>query len=319
MTRTVRSVSSDADLETLASLHSSVTPEDPTSLEEMRWADGTYPGTVRFLAEEDGRAVGAATVGRIFVYPQDYPDLWMTLTVLPEARSRGAGAALFDAVQAVARAAGKDGLQARCRADRHDAIAFLERRGFVEFERSRMVRLELAGRERPTVQPPDGVTLTDLAARPDLIEGVHTVAQESFRDIPGGDEMAVGDLAEFRARDVDRPGIDHHAFQIALDEESGSVIGYASLMLLPGSRQVAWHDMTAVRSAWRGRGVARTLKLATIAWALDHGLTALDSGNDEANASMRAINVRLGYEDLPDEIVMRGGITAGSDTADEGA
>jgi RimJ/RimL family protein N-acetyltransferase len=64
--------------------------------------------------------------------------------------------------------------------------------------------------------------------------------------------------------------------------------------------------MTAVDRAWRGRGLATTMKLATIAWAIEHGLTALETGNDEANAPMRAVNARLGYQPLPDEVVMRG-------------
>ena len=66
--------------------------------------------------------------------------------------------------------------------------------------------------------------------------------------------------------------------------------------------------MTAVRRTWRGRGLATTLKLATIAWAIDHGLTALETGNDEANAPMRAVNARLGYQPLPDSVILRGAL-----------
>ena len=64
--------------------------------------------------------------------------------------------------------------------------------------------------------------------------------------------------------------------------------------------------MTAVLRAFRGRGIARALKLATIAWAIQHGLAVLETGNDEANAPMRALNARLGYQPMADEIAMRG-------------
>jgi GNAT superfamily N-acetyltransferase len=64
--------------------------------------------------------------------------------------------------------------------------------------------------------------------------------------------------------------------------------------------------MTAVRRAWRGRGLARILKEATIGWAIANGLTALETGNDVDNAPMRAVNLRLGYQPLPDEVFMRG-------------
>ena len=40
----------------------------------------------------------------------------------------------------------------------------------------------------------------------------------------------------------------------------------------------AWHDMTAVARAWRGRGVAGALKRATIAWAIEHGLDRIVVG-----------------------------------------
>ncbi len=79
--------------------------------------------------------------------------------------------------------------------------------------------------------------------------------------------MAAGDLAEFRARDVDRPSIPKDAFFVAVDPETGRAVGYGSVLMVPGSTTTAWHDMTAVLRAYRGRGIARVLKEATIAWA----------------------------------------------------
>jgi GNAT superfamily N-acetyltransferase len=117
--------------------------------------------------------------------------------------------------------------------------------------------------------------------------------------------MAAGGLAEFRARDVDRPGIPADGFFIAIDRD-GEVVGYACLRVLAGRPGVATHDMTAVRRSARGRGVAGALKRATVAWAIGAGLTALETANDVANAPMRALNDRLGYEPLPDWIIFRG-------------
>lgn len=304
---TIRAISEDADLEVLVRLNNAITPEDPTSLDELHWSDRTYPGTSRYVASLDGQDVGMATVGRVYVMPPEYPYLWAAVSVLPEARRRGAGEALLIATSQAAAAAGKVGLQLRVSTARPEAVAFLEHRGFTELERARMVRLDLAGLEPPAPVVPDGIDMTDLVARPDLVPGVHAVALEAFDDIPGGDEpMAVGDLAEFRARDVDRPSIPPGAFKVAVDQASGEVVGYASLMFVPASTTVAWHDMTAVRRSDRGRGIARALKEATIAWAIDHGLEALETGNDEENAAMRAVNARLGYVPLPDELAMRG-------------
>lgn len=303
----IRPANSDQDLVTLVEIFNATTPDDPSSLDEIRWSDRTYPGTLRLLAEVDGRAVGAATVGRIYMYPPEHPGLWASIVVLPADRRVGTGGALLEALAGHARGAGKTELQLRASEARPEGIEFLTNRGFTELERARMVRLELAGLGHPDVRMPTGIALTTLAERADLIGGVHAVAVEAFADIPGGDDpIAAGDLAEFRARDVDRPGISPESFMIAIDAATDDVVGYASLIMIPGSTTVAWHDMTAVLRAWRGRGIAVALKRATIGWAIRNDLTALDTGNDEDNGPMRAVNARLGYQPLPDEVTMRG-------------
>ena len=297
----------DEDLVAIATIINTASPQDGTSVEDLRWADRVYPGGVRFLAELEGRFVGAATVGRIFVYPPEYEAFWATVDVLPDARRQGIGGTLLASTARIAAAAGKTHLHVPTAADRPDAIAFLEHRGFAEHERMRAVRLDLDGLVAPPIDPPVGIELTDLAARPDLVAGVHAVAAEAFLDIPGGDEpMATGDLAEFRARDIDRTGIPHDAFTVAVERDSDRVVGYAALILKPGNPTVAFHDMTAVARSWRRRGLAIALKHRTIGWAIEHGLTALETGSDEANVGMQALNARLGYQPLPDLLTMRG-------------
>lgn len=284
-----------------------VTPDSPTSIEDIRWAARTYPGGARFLAFLDGRPVGAATTGRIYVHEASFERFWLSIEVLPEARRRGAGSALWAAASDVAREAGKTGFETHVSEARPDALAFLEHRGFEVIERAKMVRLDLAGMEPPAVAPPPGIAITSLAASPDLAVGVHEVALEAYPDIPSADiPLATGSLDEFLARDVHREGIPADGFPIALDEATGEVVGWASLLFQPGSKTVAWHDMTAVRRAWRGRGVATALKRATVAWAIANGLEALETGNDEENAPMRSVNARLGYRPLPDDLGLRG-------------
>lgn len=302
------SIDDDTDLGTIARIVSEVSPEDSTSIDELRWADATYPGGVRFLAENAGRPVAVATVGRIYMYPADYPAYWGTLDVLPDARRQGLGGALLTAISDDARNAGKTELQIPANDSRPEGIEFLLHRGFREYERAKAVELPLTGLAAPPIELPPGVELHTLAERPDLVEGVHAVASEAFFDIPGGSTpMAAGDLGEFRARDVDRPSIPKGAFFVATDTLTGQVVGYASLLMLPGqAHRRAWHDMTAVLRSWRGRGLATALKHATIGWAIDNKLEILQTGNDIANAPMRAVNARLGYRPTPDLLAMRG-------------
>ena len=302
---------SDADLSAITSIVDTVTPERGTSSAEMRWADHTYPGGERFLAETaDGRPVGTASVGRIYVHPPEYDGLWSEIAVLPDVRRQGIGAELLAAVSEVARAAGKTALHVPASEARPDGIDFLLHRGFAEHERSKSVWLDLRDLVPPPVAPPPGVRLVTLAERPDLVPALHDVALEALPDIPGGEPMAAGDLAEFRARDIERPGMPPEGIFIALDE-AGEVLGYASVMLAPSRPTVAYHDLTAMRRAARGHGIAGSLKRAIVDWAVGAGLEALEADNDEINLPMRAINRRLGYQPLPDTVILRGPVRGG--------
>ncbi len=304
--------SNDAELTRFAEIVNEVTPENPTDLAELSWQDANYLGE-RFIAEVAGEAVGVATVGQILSYRPDFDRWWVNVLVRKSHRRQGIGSALLVAGSRAARAVGKTGLQTSVSERHADGIVFLQHRGFVEFDRYRMVDLDLGRLQKPAIDQPAGVEITTIAARPDLVTGVHAVAELAFPDIPHADEpMQAGSLEEFRKRDVDRPGMPSEAFHVALDAATGKVIGYASLMRIPGRPDAAWHDMTAVAPAHRGRGIATALKRATIVWAIEAGMRVLETGNDVENAPMRAVNATLGYRPIPDEIGFRGPL------ADEG-
>jgi GNAT superfamily N-acetyltransferase len=306
----IRPATSDEDLAHLARLVCTVTPDFPTSLADMRWSDEKYPGGRRFLAWLNGVPVGSGGVGRMYIYPPEYEGLWGNVVVLPEYRRQGVGSAILATIATATQAAGKTLLLGRVTADRLDAIDFLDRRGFAEYERMKAVRLDLAAVAADRIDAPVGVVITSLDERPDLVDGIYRVAVESYPDIPGEGPTAPPTLEEFRILEIDRPTIPAGGFAIALDAATGSVIGYASLMIMAGNPTVAWHGMTAVARSWRGRGVASALKRATILWAGANGLHALETANDEANAPMRAVNGRLGYQPIPDEIYYRGPVAS---------
>jgi GNAT superfamily N-acetyltransferase len=302
----IREAVSDEDLGHIARISLIVTPDSPVSVEEMRWSEAKYPGGKRFVAWLDGEAVGAGGAGRVWMNPPEYPGLWGNISVVPEARRRGVGSAILGAMSDVARDAGKTMLVGRTWSDRTDAVSFLEHRGFAEYERMKVVRLPLDGLSLPPATPPAGATISSLEARPELVAGVYEVAKEALPDIPGEWPAAPDMLDEFRTRDVDRPGTPAGGFAIAIDDLTGRVVGYANLIIVPGPANLAWHGMTAVARAWRGRGLATALKRATIEWAAANGLSAVEGANDVANAPMRAVNARLGYLPQPDELGYRG-------------
>jgi GNAT superfamily N-acetyltransferase len=284
-------------------------PDNPDSADHLAWEHATYPGQFAMLLAEDpdGTVIGAATCGRIYMLAPEYERSWLGAWVVPERRRQGVGSALLAAAGVAARELGKTGFEIELSEAHQAGMAFLAAHGFLEVERSKAVALTLAGRVAPAVDPPPGITITTLAERPDLLEGVHQTAVEAFPDIPTSDEpMDASTLEGFTARDVDRTGMRREAFFVAVDEASGEAVGYASLMFAPGSSTIAWHDMTATRPAFRGRGIAKVLKRATIVWAIDNGVETLETGNDEANGPMRAVNLALGYEPQPDYVSLQG-------------
>ena len=98
--------------------------------------------------------------------------------------------------------------------------------------------------------------------------------------------------------DSDRP----EATFIALVD--GEVAGYAKLSLSSSDAKVAHHDMTGVRRAFRGRGIAGALKRAEIAWAKQAGYESLETTNEVRNEPIRRLNERHGYTVQPGVVVL---------------
>jgi GNAT superfamily N-acetyltransferase len=73
----------------------------------------------------------------------------------------------------------------------------------------------------------------------------------------------------------------------------------------------AFHDMTGVKRAWRGRGVAGALKRVSIAWAREQGYERLVTSNELRNEAIRRLNTRLGYREEPGHLVVRGPLFSG--------
>jgi GNAT superfamily N-acetyltransferase len=76
--------------------------------------------------------------------------------------------------------------------------------------------------------------------------------------------------------------------------EGGRPVSIAFLVVDPVGR-LATNAFTGTLRAYRGRGLARLVKLASIRWAAEQGVERILTGNDETNAAMLAVNRRLGY------------------------
>ena len=100
------------------------------------------------------------------------------------------------------------------------------------------------------------------------------------------------------------PGDRPEATFIALAGDE--VIGYAKFSLTAAQPTTAHHDLTGVKRAWRGRGVARALKATQITWAKANAYEEVRTRNDERNAPIRHLNREFGYRPTVGRIYLKG-------------
>jgi len=222
--------------------------------------------------------------------------------VLPEHRGAGVGFALYRELAGWVLERGCVTLETTVAEDDPASLAWADRRGFREIGRDSRLVLDLTAIEAPAVDPPEGVEIVTWAERPDLIRGVYEVACEAYPDEPGQEGTPMDSFEVWLSKDMQGDSDRPEATFIALAE--GEVAGYAKLSLSSSRPNVVMHDMTGVRRAFRGRGIAGALKRAEIAWAKQAGYEALETSNEVRNEPIRRLNERHGYVVQPGVVVL---------------
>lgn len=293
----------DADERACLELYNRVWRSDSLTLDEARHYKQASLAYEDFLARAGGEAVGS-----LLVTIRPYrPDVGLALlTVAAERRGRGAGTALLAAAGAWLGERGLGELEALVPESDEASFAWAQRRGFREVERNSRLVLELSGYEPPAVDPPQGIEIVTWAEQPALARGLYEVACEAFPDIPGGEDEVMEPFADWLEHEMHGPGDRPETTFVALAGDE--VVGYAKFAHSPARPSDADHDITGVRRAWRGRGVAGALKRAQIAWAKEAGYERLVTQNEVRNGPIRQLNERFGYRIAPGRIIVRGPI-----------
>lgn len=181
-------------------------------------------------------------------------------------------------------------------------LAWAARRGFGEIARDTWLALDLSALGEIDPAPPGGVEIVAWADRPELVRGLYDVACEAFPDVPGRGANEMKSFEDWLALDMGGPGDRHEAAALA----GGEVVGYSKLHLSRARPTVATNDMTGVRRAWRGRGIAGALKRTQLAWAKAHGYERLETDNETRNVPIQRLNDSLGSGRSPKRVLLRG-------------
>jgi GNAT superfamily N-acetyltransferase len=285
-------------------VYNAVWPHERIGIEEERSYRASLRDYVDLLASIDGEVAGSA-IGSI--QPQSPDSVFALVSVLPERRRRGVGSALYDAISDWARERGLDTIETFVADNDPESLAFADRRGFAEDSRERGVSLDLTRTDPPAVEVPEGVEITTWAERPELARGMYEVVLEAYPDIPGGEDEQIESFEDWLAHDMQGdPGDRPEATFVAVAGDE--VIGYAKFSLTAAQPTTAHHDLTGVKRAWRGRGVARALKATQIAWAKANDYAELRTRNDERNAPIRHLNEEFGYRPTIGRIHLKGSL-----------
>ena len=289
---TQRVAESPADLETWATLKSTVVPNEPVTAEQIVASD--EEGRLLLLAELDGAAVGCGITapshfgGRAFV----------AVRVLAEHRRRGIGTELLRALSEHARSLGRDGINAFVYADEPHSIAFAEHFGLVEADYQLEQVRTIGGEHAPEL--PAGLEVVPLTGRREaLLTAVWPVALEAYADLPLPGEVTYK-LDEWLREEGTRP----EGSFVAL--EDGEIVGWAGLSVHANGDATAEHGLTAVRRDRRGHGIGRALKQTQLHWAAQNGVVELVTWTQKGNEAMQALNRSLGYVDKSKVITFQG-------------
>jgi GNAT superfamily N-acetyltransferase len=210
--------------------------------------------------------------------------------------------------ESFARGTGAEHVAADCPDDDAPLLAAYDARSWQRGHRAFRSEVDLRAREpklrelwsRSSARLAEqGIEVINCAGRDDaFLHAVLDMANEAWVDVPRtGPYVPLG--FESLLRWMDGPGSSRESWWVATSE--GRPIGL-SVLSYPIERGVPHTDSTAVGPAWRGRGVALGLKLATLLQALDRGFDRARTENDTTNAPILHLNREvIGYELVPGE------------------
>jgi GNAT superfamily N-acetyltransferase len=286
-----------------AVLHEEDPPHPVTAEGVIHWRDG-QPDRAQarmWVWEESGRLVGWAEARiRWTTRVQDVGDVWAYVT--PAERGRGIGAALLAETEEYVLVLGARILESWTYTP--GGVALLEGRGFRPTGTEQMSvvdprTVDLSGLQAlVNEKAADGFRVVPLGEVLDRVEELHRVYAAASMDVPEYFREDDVRLDEWKLETLEHPQLSPEGSAIVLHGEQPVALAFLEVDEPAG---VAANEMTGTLPEFRRRGLARLAKLATIRWAAEHGIGAVQTGNSHENPGILALNRSLGYEPVATE------------------
>ncbi|MEP7003345.1 MAG: GNAT family N-acetyltransferase [Chloroflexota bacterium] len=306
----------DADREPLvAAANAESHPMEAETAEEWRRWDNMFtdPTKIRLtLLARDGSIAGSANIQAGFIARPDGSQS-IGVGVDRAHRRRGIGSATLEAIEAEARRRGVPRLLAGAGASKPFALEFAAKHGYREIGRRIMSYRELDAYEPEKWRDAlERVAKAGMRIRSfsDVLAERDDAGKERFWHEIWEAEAPMWDDIPFATPTPHWPFERFHEMSVKSGQmlQDLSLVAYAGDEIAgfttTGDRQGkdGWTWMTGVARAHRSKGLAMAIKVDVLARAKAKGLRAMCTVNDEPNKAMRGVNLKLGYQAVPDHV-----------------
>jgi GNAT superfamily N-acetyltransferase len=287
---TIRELDPEDDAEQVVALIREARPTIVTSIAAWQHREQTIPERAHhrsLVAEVDGRIVARAECRLENLFSDATNLAFAAVAVTASHRRRGIGTTLFEAAVDHAAAIGATRVLADFY-ENDDGVRFARSHGFFEARAEQESQLDPR-----TVReaPPAGVDLRRVADLDPRV--VHSVDEAASRDVPSTEPFDAIPYEEWVGHVLENPLFTADGSVVALVD---GVAAAVSFLVVDHETGRAANMFTGTLREYRGRGLARAVKLGSIRWAAANGVSLMVTTNDETNAPMLAVNRRLGYQ-----------------------
>lgn len=295
------------DYPRLAEVYDANYPNYSRSVSEWRSRDESVDKSKyhlqRYAFLENQVILGFGAVSHVtdMFHPRKF---WIEILVEPVAQGRGIASAIFEKLESELMKLEAVTAWAGSREDLPRLTGFYQRRGFEEKQVAWESRLDVSRvdlekfREYPEKVQRQGIQLTTLAeARKegkDSLRKLHELVQLISADMPSPAPFTPTSYEQWKAFEVKNPNLLPEGYMIAKD--GSKYIGLSTVWRIDKEPRGLAQGNTGVRREYRGRGIAVALKLRVIDFARRNGYERLKTWNASDNASMLAVNTKLGFK-----------------------
>jgi RimJ/RimL family protein N-acetyltransferase len=294
------------DVEVVAEAATALWPHDPTDPLVLRhqWlADDPTDVVERFAVLAEGRVVGVCTHRHSDWAKVETRYDRVEVILHPDMRNDASLTWAFDRIEERSRDDGAEVFRAWGRDDDVQLLDLLGARGYRVDRRHRYWELDLVANRQRLLQETtaararmasQGVRLLTLAddEDPERYRQLHQLNEEGDQDVPSTVPHVPHSFDVF-IKWLDDPSL--HPDRLWIAREGGRIVGL-SVLAYPPIRGHVWTEWTTTLRSVRGRGIARALKLETLAQAIELGIERVRTDNDSQNAPILHINEQLGYQ-----------------------